>query len=457
MAEKILLFPGDTEIWEVTNLTSGTMRKVSNLNPALPAILAGFSQAGRVFTIAGRTMHEITDVLSGATRRLGDIRGMPATDHVLCATVGDRFAYALSQQGGTGASPPYIDLWIINSYSPPSAVKQARLSGHGTRTQFSAQAMFYRGGKFYYIDDVRSIWRLDTDGTVSWRGGFNAISGNSDGATTIEEGGRERSFVIDWGPSGGGRLPKWFEVTNPEGGTVVERRAYAEGTAEYDAIRREPGRTSTLVTWRFTDPLVLPRLGSRRNTIGEDVRVVLPLASGGLTPLFYSQSGQLPPELAFDSTTRTITGTVIGPPSRNEITWSVRDSEDETRSSSFLWVIESDLEFAEIPDQTNIVGDTVNFALTRATGTSPPFAYVLTGDLPPGVFFSASTATFTGVIGGSIATYEVTVTVTDIHGESVERSFTWIVPSGITPIIANKRNQVGDIIHTRLPLSLIHI
>ena len=81
----------------------------------------------------------------------------------------------------------------------------------------------------------------------------------------------------------------------------------------------------------------LPALAARMGTVGVDVDVILPEASGGDAPLTYS-AARLPAGLVFTPATRRVAGT----PTTAEVatvTYSVEDDDGDTDSDQFDWTI----------------------------------------------------------------------------------------------------------------------
>ena len=72
-------------------------------------------------------------------------------------------------------------------------------------------------------------------------------------------------------------------------------------------------------------------------TVGEVIAdILLPQATGGLPPYAYTLTPVLPPELALDDPTRTISGTPLEVSPRTEYTWQVVDANNETVHITFF-------------------------------------------------------------------------------------------------------------------------
>ena len=189
---------------------------------------------------------------------------------------------------------------------------------------------------------------------------------------------------------------------------------------------------------------------------------VLPSASGGNEALTYSLDGELPPGLAFDAETRTISGDlaadvlyVDGYP----LTYSVADVDGDSVEMSFTIVVNGMPSFGDqvVEDQAYTAGDEVSLALPVAAGGNVSLTYTLDGELPPGLTFDAASQTISGTlptdalyVEGCVLTYRVV----DVDGDSAELSFTIAVngmPSFGDQVVEDQAYTAGDGVSLDLP------
>ena len=164
--------------------------------------------------------------------------------------------------------------------------------------------------------------------------------------------------------------------------------------------------------------------------------VVLPEATGGNGELTYSLTGDLPAGVTFDAATRTLSGTPTATQDATEYTYTVTDVDGNTAASDTdtlrftITVVEPDTapEFSDSAADLEWVQDTAigSVVLPEATDGNGELTYSLTGDLPAGVTFNATTRTLSGTPTATqdAATYRYTVTDSD-GNTAVSDSATW--------------------------------
>ena len=184
----------------------------------------------------------------------------------------------------------------------------------------------------------------------------------------------------------------------------------------------------------------------------EDVKAVrgqtfnsgtLPEATGGILPYSYWTSN-LPPNLTFDNSSRTIAGTPSAAGSWT-VRYHVRDDATEgplgprsqTTSTTFTITVVEPVTLPTVDDMTGTVGVYFEESVPEASDGCDPYVYEISG-LPPGLEFQTSplrirgTATTEGV-------YSVTYKVTDALMSSYSRSFTITILEPAPPIITVER------------------
>ena len=123
--------------------------------------------------------------------------------------------------------------------------------------------------------------------------------------------------------------------------------------------------------------------------------LTLPAATGATAPYTYAASG-LPLGLAFDKSTRILSGTpaVI---STSNVAYTVTDANNN--AVGFQFQIRVVAEVIVLPDPMNrtlVVGSDYSFTVVVATGGTAPYFYSVEG-LPPGLVFDPETREITGV------------------------------------------------------------
>ena len=154
-----------------------------------------------------------------------------------------------------------------------------------------------------------------------------------------------------------------------------------------------------------------------------DVRIAslsLPQATGGDAPLSYTLTPPLSAGLTFDGTARTITGTPTTAATLVTYRYTVTDMDGDTATLTFrVTVVASTgptFGGETVSDQTYIVSQMITpLTLPVATGGNGAITYSLTGALPTGLTFNATspptiTGTPTTVAGATMHTYTATDT-----------------------------------------------
>ena len=174
----------------------------------------------------------------------------------------------------------------------------------------------------------------------------------------------------------------------------------------------------------------------------------LPEASGGNGTLSYDINDEdLPGGLAWNAGTRTISGTPLSTTvSAVTITYTVADADSNTEtdstesgydadSATFTIKITADsspaLAADAAPDRTWVTGSAASAVLPPATGGNRPLTYAVTGTLPRGVVWTASTRTLGGTPTES-GTFNLAYRATDPDGDHAERTFTLTIDASDT-------------------------
>ncbi|SDG24904.1 gliding motility-associated C-terminal domain-containing protein [Pedobacter terrae] len=174
-------------------------------------------------------------------------------------------------------------------------------------------------------------------------------------------------------------------------------------------------------TLKITDPLLLTTAILADGTTGTVYTTqIIPSAIGGTTPYTYSATG-LPPGLAFNPSTRAITGTptTIG---AYTVAVTVTDADGKTVTTNYTININNPLLLpaATLPDGTEGTVYTMQ-TLPAATGGVGPYTYV-GSNLPAGLSFNPTTREITGTptqAGNDV----ISLTVTDSQGKTASNTY----------------------------------
>ena len=184
-------------------------------------------------------------------------------------------------------------------------------------------------------------------------------------------------------------------------------------------------------------------------TAGDEVNLALPAAAGGHVELTYSLEGELPPGLAFDASSQTLSGTLPADVLYVEgcvLTYRVVDVDGDSAELSFTVSVNGMPGFGDqvVADQSYTAGDEVSLELPAAAGGNVALTYTLDGDLPSGLAFDASSRTIAGTpppnVLYSAEGYALTYQVADVDGDSAALSFT-IAVNGMPSFAGTITNQ----------------
>ena len=155
----------------------------------------------------------------------------------------------------------------------------------------------------------------------------------------------------------------------------------------------------------------------------------LPEASGGDGPLSYALEPALPQGMAFDDSTRMMSGTPMMAQAPTRYTYTATDVDGDTASLAFTMTVAADLhpEFgadASIADLSWEQGELIDpLTLPAATGGDKPLTYALEPTLPPGLHFDATTRVLSGTPEAKMAAERYTYMVTDADGDTASLAF----------------------------------
>ena len=165
---------------------------------------------------------------------------------------------------------------------------------------------------------------------------------------------------------------------------------------------------------------------------------VLPVATGGTTPITYSLSPALPTGLSFTASTRTISGTPTGTMDLTQYTYTATDANGATVSKTFRILVGPQLGCPQYTDQTyysnfalGLPGHNQIMGLTfNCTGGTGAVSKSVSPSLPAGL------TVLNNSIGGTptetVTQTEYTLTVEDQVGATFSQTFNLTVKAGYT-------------------------
>ena len=187
-----------------------------------------------------------------------------------------------------------------------------------------------------------------------------------------------------------------------------------------------------------TNPSFLDTITDKEYFTGTAVTETLPEAQNPNPPSTYSLVPDLPPGLDFDPATRVISGTPTTATPETAYTYTVTDTDGDTRSLMFRITVRTDgaptFGNETIRAQSYVIRSPIRpLTLPVATGGDPPLRYSLTPSLPPGLSFNRNTRRISGTPSTVTSRRTYTYTVTDNNGETAELRFTIRVTNPQSP------------------------
>ena len=163
-------------------------------------------------------------------------------------------------------------------------------------------------------------------------------------------------------------------------------------------------------------------LGRIANQVYTQYQPIIPLelpeATGGTAPLTYSLSTPLPTGLAFDVSTRTLSGMPMAVLQATVYTYKVVDGANAEAEETFSITVNRALALSGTTVVYTQNQPITPLTLPEATGGTAPLTYSLSETLPNGLTFDAATRTLDGTPTAAQAAANYTYLVTDSNGAS---------------------------------------
>ena len=462
--EDQLYTAGEAVSLELPEAVGGNVARTYRLDGELPAGLS-FDPATR--TISGTPPEFATYAFEGyaLTYRVADVDGEEPAPLVFTIRVDGmpRFDETVSSQI-TFAEGQTIDPWVLPSASGGNGQLTYELVGElpegltydgATRTisgTLSADATYAAESDGYTL----TYQVTDQDGDAPDALEFTIVIHGmpSFGAQVVEDqlytAGNEVSLGLPEAAGGNGALTYTLEGELPPGLSFDGVARTISGTLPADYLYVAEGYVLTYrvtdvdgdaVTLRFTIAVNgIPSFGDQvvedqLYTAGEAVSLELPEAVGGNVALTYFLDGELPPGLAFNATSRTISGelspNVSYSPEGYALTYRVADVDGEEPAPLTFTIAVNGMPFFEgtITNQRVPEGEEIApLELPAALGGNGELTYSLNEEnLPPGLVFDAEARTISGTpelnVSHPAEGYALTYRVEDEDGDSAELPF----------------------------------
>ena len=462
--EDQLYTAGEAVSLELPEAVGGNVARTYRLDGELPAGLS-FDPATR--TISGTPPADAWYAFEGyaLTYRVADVDGEEPAPLVFTIRVDGmpRFDETVSSQI-TFAEGQTIDPWVLPSASGGNGQLTYELVGElpegltydgATRTisgTLSADATYAAESDGYTL----TYQVTDQDGDAPDALEFTIVIHGmpSFGAQVVAdqsyEAGGEETLALPEAAGGNGALTYTLEGELPPGLSFDGVARTISGTLPADYLYVAEGYALTYrvtdvdgdaVTLTFTIAVNgIPSFGDQvvedqLYTAGEAVSLELPEAVGGNVALTYFLDGELPPGLAFNATSRTISGelspNVSYSPEGYALTYRVADVDGEEPAPLTFTIAVNGMPFFEgtITNQRVPEGEEMApLELPASLGGNGELTYSLNEEnLPPGLVFDAEARTISGTpelnVSHPAEGYALTYRVEDEDGDSAELPF----------------------------------
>ena len=217
----------------------------------------------------------------------------------------------------------------------------------------------------------------------------------------------------------------------------------------YTVTDQNGSTASATFSITVADGVALTAPNNQTYTMGQTITALtLPMATGGTAPLTYTLrdgSGNAVPGLAFNTTTRVLSGTPTTA-ATTVLTYTVTDQNGSTASDTFTVTVAAAVALTDTGDQTYTMGRPITaLTLPAATGGTGTLTYTLTGPSDaalsvavPGLAFDDGSRVLSGT-PTTAATTALTYTVTDERGSTASDTVTLTVAAQVALTAPNNQ------------------
>ncbi len=447
-------------------LTGGTLPAGITLNAATGALAgtASSSSAGVALTFTVTDAGDPAQSASGTLTLI--VSATPPSDLSITtaslpgAQVGTPYSVALAASGGT---TPYT--WALTSGTLPAGLAFNAATGliSGTPTATSSGTALS-----FMVTDAGAPAQTRT-ATFTLGVSAPAIVPLTITTSTLPQGKVGQAYSASLAASGGstpytwaltsGALPAGLSFNTASG--LISGTPTASSAASALTFRvtdaANPAQTTTANFTLVIAPVTLAITTTTlpAGKVGVAYSATLS-ATGGTTPYSWALAGSLPAGLAFNAASGTLSGTPTAATAGTALTFTVTDSGSpvqHTPATLTLVVTAATLAITTTTLPAGQVGVAYSTTLTTSGGTKP-YTWTLTGTLPKGLSFNASTGTISGTPTASTAGTSLTFKVSDAGNpaQSSTKTLTLIISATTLSIstIALPSGQVGKAYTTTL-------
>ena len=207
----------------------------------------------------------------------------------------------------------------------------------------------------------------------------------------------------------------------------------ASRTLTYTASKRGYSSASFLFSLSVRDVLELPDIADQTLSKGDTFSLTLPAVSNsGVTGVAYALSGSLPSGLTFNTSTRVLSGSVSSVAAARDLTYTATKTGYSGASKTFSLKVEESLVLPSVPDQA--LGEGAAFSLTLPAVSNSNLGgvtYALTGTLPTGLTFDATTRVLSGTVDSAAASRTLTYSASKSGYIGASQTFNLVVQEAL--------------------------
>jgi hypothetical protein len=278
---------------------------------------------------------------------------------------------------------------------------------------------------------VSLTWNVD-DLSVTNPGNQSNLSGTAISGLTISAphdttGGNTVGFTATG-------LPAGLSINGSTGTITGTPTTACACSVTITATDSEALSSSTSFTWTVTNSVSVAGHTNQADVSGTAITALTDSAtdtSSTATIASWSATG-LPPGLAINSSTGTITGTPTTAGTYSVVV-KATDSAGYSGTTSFSWTVTNTITLANPGSQSDVSGSAitpVTVGATDSSSTATITSYSAAG-LPAGLSFNTSTGTITGT-PTTAGSSSVTVTARDSAAYTATTSFTWTITNTVS-------------------------